>query len=84
MKNWVKCRECDSPFPRLEVLTAPHPFDTSDGSKIEGCPYCKSAGDGLFILVCDEPDCQKEASAGTPTKDGYRNTCYLHIPKEKI
>ena len=30
--------------------------------------------------ICDEPGCISEAGCGTPTPDGYRWTCSLHMP----
>lgn len=30
--------------------------------------------------ICDEPNCLKNASCGTPTDDGYRRTCSDHKP----
>jgi hypothetical protein len=30
---------------------------------------------------CDEPGCKKQASAGTPTPERYRWTCYDHKPE---
>ena len=32
--------------------------------------------------LCDEPDCYADASCGTPTKDGYRRTCFEHKPMD--
>jgi hypothetical protein len=33
-----------------------------------------------FAGLCDEPGCYDPVSCGTPTPDGYRNTCYEHKP----
>ena len=33
--------------------------------------------------ICDEPGCIKQVTCGTPTKDGYRNTCSEHSPRER-
>ena len=30
---------------------------------------------------CDEPGCKKQISCGTPSPDGYRNTCWGHKPE---
>lgn len=61
-----------------EVLRAQNPFDATD--EIEGCPKCKEIGS--VVRACDEPDCWKEVTCGTPTPDGYRNTCGEHRPKK--
>lgn len=29
---------------------------------------------------CDEPGCKEQITCGTPTADGYRNTCWPHHP----
>ena len=36
-----------------------------------------------YLGLCDEPDCYSEISCGTPTENGYRNTCGKHHPKLK-
>lgn len=74
----IRCDECNWRGQASEVLTAPNPFDESED--IEGCPNCKTIGE-LFV-VCDEPDCWRNATCGTPTKNGYRQTCGKHQPKE--
>ncbi len=33
-----------------------------------------------YAGLCDEPDCYDSVCCGTPTPDGYRNTCYEHKP----
>ncbi len=30
--------------------------------------------------VCDEPDCKRPVTCGTPTPKGYRHTCGTHAP----
>jgi len=60
-----------------ETLEAPHPFIKDE--KIRGCPVCLHPQD--FFLACDEPGCWRQADCGTPTTDGYRQTCGRHIPK---
>jgi len=34
-----------------------------------------------YLGLCDEPDCYSEISCGTPTENGYRNTCGTHMPR---
>lgn len=43
------------------------------------CPECGTES-GVHV-ACDKPQCWRPASCGTPTPDGYRNTCGLHVPK---
>lgn len=33
-----------------------------------------------FANLCDEPGCYDAVSCGTPTSNGYRNTCSKHKP----
>ena len=44
------------------------------------CIYCGAESD--FVL-CDEPECEREVTCGTPTPDGYRSTCGEHMPRQK-
>jgi len=58
------------------ILSGLNPFDNS---QISGCPHCFSIDH--FVLICDEPDCKSDATCGTPTDNGYRQTCGKHVPK---
>lgn len=60
-----------------EVLCDANPFDRTDN--IYGCPKCKAVQE--FCMACDEPGCWLPVCAGTPTLDGYRQTCGTHIPQ---
>lgn len=40
------------------------------------CPNCRDAEQ--FELLCDR--CDQVVTCGTPTPDGYRNTCGKHQP----
>ena len=60
-----------------EVLAAPNPFAPSE--TIHGCPKC-SALDTMW-LACDELECWRPVTCGTPIKDGYRRTCGKHAPR---
>jgi hypothetical protein len=77
MSDFVVCSECRWHGGKVEMLTARHPFDDED--LVYGCPRCKSV-DSLSV-ACDEPGCKSEVSCGTPTPDGYRQTCSEHRPK---
>ncbi|MCR4293659.1 MAG: hypothetical protein NUV76_12370 [Candidatus Kuenenia sp.] len=77
MTQKVKCKECSWHGIESEILIAENPFKSS--VDILGCPTCK--GVNTIICVCDEPECWLEVSCGTPTLDGYRNTCSKHMPK---
>ncbi len=76
-KNKVVCKECDWRGMRRQILNAANPFD--DKLRIVGCPICPSVD--CFRAVCDEPGCWHEVSSGMSTPQGYRATCYEHIPK---
>ena len=74
---------CDSPLcawrgMEKEVLKAPSPFNPEE-DLLDGCPKCLQIG--TIREACDERDCWMEVTRGTPTKDGYRFTCWLHMPK---
>ena len=86
-RRW-RCKSCNAVTLEPALLTAPSPF--CDTYELTGCPNCKDCGD-CFTLLCDEPNCQREASCGWPTLDGadawggYRQTCYEHMtPNEKL
>lgn len=70
------CDNCYENIKEGELLKAPHPF--IEGDNIYGCPNCKEID--KISEACDEPDCWRPASCGTPTKDGYRRTCGIHKP----
>lgn len=74
--RWM-CRECGAVSVVAGMLTAPNPFRPDD--TIHGCPDC--AGIDCFDLLCDEPDCERPTTCGTPTANGYRGTCGLHVPR---
>ena len=61
-----------------QLLTAKNPFNIDE--TIQGCPKCFSINE--FRTVCDELECWEFVTCGTPTKEGYRNTCSKHEPKE--
>lgn len=73
---------CDSCYARVtEPLTAPNPFSAGE-SIIYGCPECRAVE--TLELACDEPDCWRVATCGTPVRhgvsEGYRHTCSKHQP----
>lgn len=74
----VKCRECGWKGSHSKALTAPSPFYKDD--ILHGCPNCQEVN--TLYLVCDEPKCWTETACGTPTKDGYRQTCGKHKPED--
>ena len=59
------------------VLRAPDPFN--DGFFLTACPKCL---DQTIRTCCDEPGCWEPDTCGTPTPEGYRRTCYKHMPRE--
>lgn len=55
-----------------------NPFEAD--SIIYGCPECKAIDSN--VACCDEPGCNEGAGSGTPTREGYRWTCYKHRPQD--
>ena len=76
MAKRIICCSCGHRMNSDDALEAPNPFDQND--VIYGCPNCK--GIDSFEAVCDEPGCWKTVGCGTPTNNGYRNTCSQHRP----
>jgi hypothetical protein len=72
----IACECCDWRGTTDQLLSARNPFDQTD--TIQGCPNCRQVGD--FVVACDEPDCWREVTNGTPTPAGYRSTCSKHMP----
>ena len=50
-----------------------------DDYAVAVCPECLAVFSTL-VAACDEPGCWKIVTAGTPTGDGYRQTCSVHDP----
>lgn len=69
-------RHCDWRGTVGSVLTAPSPFSADT---LQACPACKEVNS--IRVACDEPGCWEEVSCGTPTPNGYRQTCGKHAPK---
>lgn len=72
----TKCKECGWKGTYKKLLTAENPFNQDD--RIIGCPKCFAIAE--FECVCDEPECWKFVTCGTPTEKRYRNTCSEHAP----
>ena len=75
-KDKVKCIERHCKWKGLdnELLRANNPFDSDD--ILIGCPQGK--GINTIVCVCDEPGCWEQSTCGTPSINGYRNTCGKH------
>ena len=80
MTDKVQCDVCAWIGTDARILSAKNPFDPED--TVEGCPQCKSVNS--IRRFCDEPGCTERASCGTPTKDGYRQTCGKHAPGYEV
>ncbi len=78
MKKW-KCTECGTVTDEDNLLIEKNPF--AKGFIIQGCPTCFSVNS--MTPVCDEYGCEKVATFGYPTDEGYRNTCGEHMRKYK-
>ena len=74
----LKCMELKCTWHGLQerLLIASNPFNKNE--EIYGCPKCQSINS--LALACDEPGCWQSVTCGTPTEDGYRNTCGKHAP----
>jgi hypothetical protein len=70
------CKDCRAHATEDEILKAPNPFEPI--VDLWGCPNCKSVD--CFEVACDEDGCWESVTCGTPTPDGYRNTCSKHRP----
>ncbi len=76
-REW-RCKECDTITLESELPEATNPFDINQ--IVVGCPVCKNIGS--FVLICDEPGCTQEVTAGFPVDEGfggYRQTCSKHF-----
>ena len=74
--KYYRCHECYCIFNAKKTLRDIHPFDKE--AFVYGCPNCLCVD--TLLNICDEPYCKKDASCGTPTVKGYRNTCFKHRP----
>ena len=72
--NTWRCESCGAAIHDSLFERAPSPFNPED--ELIGCPECK--GVNGFTILCDEGDCQAEASCGWPSRQGFRHTCFEH------
>lgn len=79
MISYYFCKTCNNIVAESGMLRALNPFDPED--ELLGCPVCKDVNS--FDPVCDEPSCTRPVDCGTPTLDGYRQTCHWHQPERK-
>lgn len=78
MNKW-KCLECQTITDDDQLLIDNNPFKTNH--IVMGCPHCFSVNS--VVIVCDEYGCEKVATFGYPTDEGYKNTCGEHMRKYK-
>jgi hypothetical protein len=71
-----RCQECGWMGAPAEALEAPNPFSDADGDTITGCPTCRQVD--TMELLCDEEGCSNVSKCGSPTPNGYRQTCGDH------
>ena len=76
MNNKRMCEECGWHGQSDELLTADHPFDPAD--TLFFCPQCKQVDS--YLAACDTDGCWESVTCGTPTPEGYRQTCSRHKP----
>lgn len=72
------CGVCDWHGHEPEALRAPNPFSEGGMETMCGCPACREPN--TMKTACDEPDCWRAVTCGTPTSSGYRSTCGDHAP----
>lgn len=72
------CEVCHWEGVNEEVLSAPNPFDAQD--VVYGCPKCNSVDS--MLPACEHEGCWRRVTCGTPTPDGYAQTCEKHVPKK--
>lgn len=73
-----QCNECGYFVDGKDRLEIANPFNAAEN--IHGCPLCYSVNS--FKNICDETDCEEEATCGWPSAEGYRRTCELHMKKD--
>ncbi|MBL0320730.1 MAG: hypothetical protein IPP74_15755 [Alphaproteobacteria bacterium] len=78
MKKW-KCTECQTITDDDQLLIDNNPF--IKGRIIVACPSCYTVN--AVVIVCDEYGCERVATFGYPTDEGYKNTCGEHMRKYK-
>ena len=74
----IRCCECKWTGISDDALIAQNPFSEDPSDTISGCPQCKAIDQ--MERLCDEPGCFEPITMGTPTVDGYRETCRKHAP----
>jgi hypothetical protein len=78
----IRCTECgwEGNLANVGEVTDPDPLPDTIPQTWRVCPACRTPEN--FRSLCDEPGCVVEVSRGTPTANGYRNTCHFHAPVE--
>jgi hypothetical protein len=74
-ETW-RCTECKWLGPASAIKVVQDPDEADNAWSI--CPECRMAEN--FDIVCADTECQKIGSCGTPSKDGYKFTCFEHRP----
>jgi hypothetical protein len=77
MKVACQKRRCGWVGDSSELHYFNHPFHQDETVGV--CPKCATIETSIW-QACDEPECERTASGGTPTAEGYSNTCYEHVP----
>ena len=72
----VFCNKCGHKCSADDLLKGFNPFS---GYNLLGCPECYALDD--YTVACEVDDCWKKATCGTPTNEGYKQTCGEHKPK---
>ena len=75
MSEKVICEECEWHGTIPEIVLVPDP----GGDDIwRVCPVCRTPEH--LVPACERVRCWREVSCGTPTVDGYAQTCGEHVP----
>lgn len=83
MGKKVICENCrhkhfDSDTVWVGIISAgAHGFNVHGTMHV--CPECYGV-ENTLQRACDENGCWKTVTCGTPTPNGYRNTCSKHAP----
>jgi hypothetical protein len=78
--NKLICEECGWHGTMATRLTAVNPFCAED--EVSGCPNCFAVSQ--LVYACEHEDCWREVGCGTPTPNGYAQTCLEHRPVERL
>jgi hypothetical protein len=79
----VTCDECHwkGTLGQVDRVLDPNPLPNTEPDMWHVCPRCRTPEH--IVMACDEEHCWERVTCGTPTPEGYRNTCSVHAPWRK-